>query len=832
MILNSHLHFPKIVLAIAPSASKMFIVINLVSAIPMVYQTFNRLMLSLVLLTLLALYAHDHWMTHTVQIDGRSQFAISAVDDRPEGGKSYSQLHRSPQKLRLDCDIKVAYQWPFCELAIRLSRDDKGLDLSRFDRLTLKIKASGPEQKQSIRLFLRNFNSAYSKPGQDATLKPHEIVFDPNETKGEVSFKLPQFMVASWWVQEHPTTIEHVGPELDQVVAVSIATGGNVQAGAHVIELEKMELSGVLIPADRFRLIIIFVWITAILIYLIWAWQRSQIELRESARLRKELKHSNELLEQRVNERTRALAASNAQLIETLENLEGTRHELVQIEKNSALGALVSGIAHELNTPIGNAVLVSSTLSDKLRDFEASTEQNFTRKILKEYFIDAKRGIDILQQNLARSATLITSFKQLAADQHSEQRRKFRLHDMMEETMLAMMPVISKTGHQLQLDIDHKIMMDAYPGPLSQIMINFINNALLHGFEGKAQGTMSITAQLSGQEHVEICFSDDGVGIPASIIQRVFEPFFTTKLGKGGSGLGMHLVHSMVTQMFGGKIELHSIPNEGTRIILQLPLVAPDNTRHVLKIGAPADVVKDFHLFLAQRPIMDIHDFAHPHSRRDVVELTVFLQALLRLEPKVEYELTTVDSYAIGIEQLRAGKLAALATTVWKSDIALYPREIQFSSPIIDNGKSVVGVFTTKEKRLSLDFHQLSDLQHLRFVSNRDWSADWKAIQELGVKHCADVKTWRQMVYMVCSGECDALLAPFNQHPEAEIELDDCRLVPLPGIKVRLNDSRHFAASKAPHAAIIISNVFPQLKDLVDNGQIEKAMYECGFYLP
>lgn len=788
-------------------------------------------MLSLVLLTLLALYAHGHWMTRTMRIDGRSTLAISAVDDRPEGGKSTAQLHTSPDNVRLECNIQIAYQWPFCELAIRLTDNDKGLDFTRFERLTLKIKASGPEKKQSIRLFLRNFNPAYSKSGQDSTLKPHEIVFDPNEVHGDVEFKLAQFMVASWWAQEHPTAIEHLGPQLDRVIAISIATGGGVQAGAHIIELEQIELSGALIPADSFRLIIIFVWITAILIYLIWAWQRSQIELRESARLRAELKHSNAALEQRVSERTRALAASNAQLIETLENLEGTRHELVQTEKNSALGALVSGIAHELNTPIGNAVLVASTLCDKLRDFEASTEQNFTRKTLKDYLNDTRHGIDILQQNLARSATLISSFKQLAADQHSEQRRHFRLLDMMEETMLAMIPTISKTGHQLSLDIDAGIMMDAYPGPLSQIMINFINNALLHGFEGKPHGRMQIRARKLDEDHVEICFSDDGVGIPASIISRVFEPFFTTKLGKGGSGLGMHLVHSMVTQMFGGKIELFSTPNEGTRIVLQLPLIAPDNTRHVLKIGAPADVVKDFHLFLAQRPIMEIRDFNHPYSRRDVVELSLFLQALLRLEPKVDYELTIVDSYAAGIEQLRAGKIAALATTVWKSDLIPYVKEINISNAIIANGQSVVGVFTTEQKLQTIDCHHLDDLRQLRFVSNRDWSADWKAIQELGVEHCADVKTWRQMVYMVSSGECDALLAPFNQHPDAEIELDNCRLIPIPGIKIRLNDSRHFAASKDPHAAIIVSNVFPQLKDMVENGQIEKALRECGFYI-
>ncbi len=790
----------------------------------------RRIILGLVMLSLLALYANEHWMKRYFKIDANQPFNVSVVDDRPQGGNSVARLTKNAENLRLDCDIAAGYQWPFCELAIQLSDNESGIDLNQFDQLRLKLTSSGPEKTNQLRVFLRNFNPSYSTAKAAGSLKPHEIVYDPNQNSPTVEFRLNQFMVASWWTQEHPTSIEHLGPQLDRVVAISFTTGGNVTVGKHSIILESAEFVGQWIETDVFRLVLIFFWLFIILAYLTWEWRISQQELRESERLKDALKLSHDNLENRVEERTRALAATNSRLIDTLQNLEGTRYELVQNEKNAALGALVSGVAHELNTPIGNALLVSSTLSDKIQELATISETKFTRKILRDFITDTLHGTAMLHQNLERAATLISSFKQLSADQQSEQRRQFRLLDVVEETQLAMLPRIRQTPHLFNIDVDSRIILDSYPGPLSQIFINFINNALLHAFENIPQGHMLLSARAYQEDMVEIVFSDDGNGIPAAILRRVFEPFFTTKLGKGGSGLGMHLAHTVVTQIFGGKIDIHSLPGEGTSIQMLLPLVAPLSDPGLYKFGVPKDVLEDYELFLGEHTIEQVESFSHEHSRRDVVELAFFIRAFKSIWPDAPYNLVAVDSYANGIEQLRMSTITALATTCWQSDLSAYAEEICMSDAVILDGQSIVGIYTEPHNQHALDCNSLAEFRQLRLVSNRDWSADWNTLSQLGIEHCLDVKTWRQMVYMVSSGEVDALLAPFTTHHQMMIELDDCQLVPVPGLRIALTGSRHFASGKDPRSLALAEAIFPQLKCYVEDGSFAKALRECGFF--
>lgn len=790
----------------------------------------RRYILGLAMLSLFALYANEHWMKTYITIDAKRVSNVSAIDDRPEGGKSVAKLTKSSESIRLDCDIVVAYQWPFCELAIQFNDDKNGINLEAFDSLRLRLRSEGPEKITPVRVFLRNFNPAYSKPDSAATLKPHEIVYDPIQNTEIVEFKLSQFMVASWWTQEHPTSIEHLGPELDRVSAISFTTGGNVTAGKHSITLESAEFVGQWISTENFRLGTIFLWLAIILAYLTWEWRLSQQELRESERLKIALEQSNEELESRVEERTRALAASNSRLIDTLQNLEGTRYELVQNEKNAALGSLVAGIAHELNTPIGNALLVSSTLSDKIKELEVISESGLTRKALREFFTDAQLGTVMLHQNLERAATLISSFKQLSADQHSEQRRQFRLLDVVEETQMAMLPRIRQTSHVLNIDVDPHLLLDGFPGPLSQILINFINNALLHAFENIPHGHMLLSAKAYQQDMVEISFSDDGNGIPAAILKRVFEPFFTTKLGKGGSGLGMHLAHTVVTQIFGGKIEIQSLPGEGTNIRLLLPMVAPMANPDLHKFGVPKDVLEDYESFLAGRTIEQVQHFIGEYSRRDVVELAFFIRAFQTVFPNHLYELIAVDSYANGLEQLRLSNISALATTCWESDLSAYAEEICMSEAVIADGQSIVGIYTSLHNQHALNCSSLEDFTQLRLVSNRDWSADWNTLSKLGITHCLDVKTWRQMVYLVCSGEVDALLAPFTTHQQMKIELDDCQLIPVPGVRLALSGSRHFACAKNPQALALAKAIFPELQRSVEDGSFARALNECGFF--
>jgi len=189
---------------------------------------------------------------------------------------------------------------------------------------------------------------------------------------------------------------------------------------------------------------------------------------------------------------------------------------------------------------------------------------------------DNKTGMDILIRGLHRSSELITNFKQVAVDQTSEQRREFLLDKVVNEVVGLMMPMLRKTPYKLVITIEEAISMDSFPGPIEQIITNLINNSILHAFDENQQGNMNLSARKEGR-HVRIEFSDDGRGIPEHYLNRIFDPFFTTKLGRGGTGLGLNIVHNIVRNMLGGQIEVASIGGQGTTFVIVLPLVAPIN---------------------------------------------------------------------------------------------------------------------------------------------------------------------------------------------------------------------------------------------------------------
>ncbi len=280
-------------------------------------------------------------------------------------------------------------------------------------------------------------------------------------------------------------------------------------------------------------------------------------------------------LESRVASRTNELAQVNASLQQTLSHLELTRDELVRTEKLAALGALVAGIAHELNTPIGNSLTVASTLQDQARDFSRQLDQGLTRSRLAAFVANAREGADILTRCLQRAAELVSSFKQVAVDQISVNRRRFTLGATVNEILLTLGPSLRKTSHQVQSLVPADIDMEGYPGPLGQVLTNLINNALLHAFAGRDGGTVLIKARLLEQDAVELSVCDDGVGIKEEYLDRVFDPFFTTKLGQGGSGLGLSIVFNLVNKTLGGSIRISSESGRGTCVVVTLPRIAP-----------------------------------------------------------------------------------------------------------------------------------------------------------------------------------------------------------------------------------------------------------------
>lgn len=792
--------------------------------------SFQRFFLSLVFLTLLALYAHENWMTRSIFLDAYSQFTVSSTDDRSEGGNSIATLERINKSYLMRCDIKPGYQWPFCELNIRLTEDKNGMDFSQFDTLRLATRVKGPEAKQSLRVFLRNYDPAYSKTNNGISLKPHEVVFDPTAHTGAVEFKLSQFMVSSWWVQENPTDIQYLGPQLNNITTIGFTTSGNVTPGLHEIVVDTIELRGLWVSTENFRLAIILVWLVSILTYLFFQWKKSRQDLSQSDQQRQKLHLSNEVLEQVVSERTSALAKSNIDLIESLQNLESARKELVHNEKHAALGSLVAGIAHELNTPIGNAVLIGSTIIDTSHQFNEQMKLGVSKKSLLNFLADITSGAEILMRNLDKASTLINSFKQLSADQNSEQRRPFSLDQVMKETQLVMAPRIQKTTHELHIDVDPNITMDSYPGPLSQVIMNLINNALLHAFENMTHGKMVLKAHFLEDDQIEILFTDNGVGIPAQVLGHVFEPFFTTKLGKGGSGLGMNLAYNIITKILGGKIDIISTIGQGATVRMQLPLHAPLAKEKLAKIGIPTDVMNDYHQFLAHRNLQTIDNFSGIHSRRDVVELALFMREMQIHLPELVIDLVPIDSYSNGIEQVRAGKISALATTCWLADLQDYTNELIISNALIQDGQSRVGLYCLSTNNTALALKDIEDLRALKVVSNSDWSADWQTLSNLGIENRIDVKTWRQMVYKVSCGEADIVLAPFPSHNQLQIEFENCTLVPIPGHAIALHGSRHFVAACNTTGEEINSVIFPAIQTLIDNGDVFKSLNECGFF--
>lgn len=283
-----------------------------------------------------------------------------------------------------------------------------------------------------------------------------------------------------------------------------------------------------------------------------------------------ELAAINRQLEARVASRTHELATM-------LSHLQATQNQLVQSEKLASLGALVAGIAHELNTPIGNSLMVASTLQDQRQEFLQEIARGLHRSTLDAFVENIGIGYDSLLHNLYRASELVTNFKELAVDQTSSRRRRFALHEIVHEIEVAQAPAVRRAGCAFHSDIPADIVLDSFPGPLSQIISNLTSNAITHGLDGIPAGEIRICATRLADQRIQLDFADNGRGIPAENLPRIFDPFFTTKLGRGGSGLGLHIVYNLVTGALGGSIEVTSRPGEGAHFCIRLPATAPTN---------------------------------------------------------------------------------------------------------------------------------------------------------------------------------------------------------------------------------------------------------------
>ncbi len=300
------------------------------------------------------------------------------------------------------------------------------------------------------------------------------------------------------------------------------------------------------------------------------------IDITRQRAVEQEVRDINLQLERRVQARTEKLEVANQDLNAALASLQAMQSELVRSEKMAALGSLVAGVAHELNTPIGNCVTVGSTLREQAEQLTHSFEKGEMRRSMMQTFIENFMwGTEILMSSLTRASELIGSFKRVAVDQSSDQRREFDLQTTLHEVCLTLEPMYKSTPFDLTSQLAPGITMDSYPGALGQLVTNLVSNALQHGFEGRSRGRMHLHTVLSGKDEVTLYFSDDGLGMNEDTRKRMFDPFFTTKLGQGGSGLGMHIVYNIVHDVLGGTIEVQSVVEQGTHLTVVMPRVAP-----------------------------------------------------------------------------------------------------------------------------------------------------------------------------------------------------------------------------------------------------------------
>lgn len=266
-----------------------------------------------------------------------------------------------------------------------------------------------------------------------------------------------------------------------------------------------------------------------------------------------------------------AIALGNA---DAYLRLQKTQEHLLAQEKLAALGAMVAGVAHELNTPIGNCLLVASTLQDGSRYLISKIEgQTLRRSDLSHFCEEVKTSSEILMRGLSSAATLVSSFKQVAVDRTSENRRNFDLRQVLQDIVATLNIRITQAGHSIQVNAPYNIHMDSYPGSLGQVITNLVENSILHAFEKKQGGRMVINVTQVETGRVLIEFSDDGEGIPHANQKRIFDPFFTTKLGQGGSGLGLNICYNIVTSILHGQLGVRSDIGSGTCFCLNLPLV-------------------------------------------------------------------------------------------------------------------------------------------------------------------------------------------------------------------------------------------------------------------
>lgn len=276
--------------------------------------------------------------------------------------------------------------------------------------------------------------------------------------------------------------------------------------------------------------------------------------------------------------RTR-LSSQNQQLQETLRKLRETQDELLQSEKMAALGSLVAGISHEVNTPMGAALIGASTLEQETQKISLSLESNdLKRSTLEQYLKVATDCSQIVFSNLQRAGELLQSFKKISVDQTNLRIRNFAIKPYIQDILVSLKPTLNRAPHNIKIIGSNDLTISSYPGAISQIITNLLLNSLNHAYSDGELGNITIAVNQPSPNQITLEYKDDGQGIPVANLTKIFEPFFTTaRHPNQGDGLGLHLVHDLVTQKLQGSITVESRLGEGSLFTITMPSFVKPN---------------------------------------------------------------------------------------------------------------------------------------------------------------------------------------------------------------------------------------------------------------
>ena len=293
-----------------------------------------------------------------------------------------------------------------------------------------------------------------------------------------------------------------------------------------------------------------------------------------SIRTVKENQQITDQLVDEVDSSTSELLKINAQLEATLAEMKATQEELVEKDKLASLGLLMAGTAHEINTPIGIGITGLTSLTFEVDQLEKKmAEGNLTKRDFEMVLGQVKEGSELVLGGLERVKQLLNSFKLVASDQASEEHRLLVIKDYLSDTLNTLMPTLKKTGVKVETDIPADLMIDIRPGPLYQVLSNLILNSMHHAFEDDQEKRIHLVVRKNDSELL-MDYRDNGRGIDPEVANRIFDPFFTTARGKGGTGLGMHIVKTQVEKNLGGSIKFDPNPGQGVHFEISIPIKA------------------------------------------------------------------------------------------------------------------------------------------------------------------------------------------------------------------------------------------------------------------